>query len=144
MFFLFWQSGSKKEAENLVKNIIKIVIKVGILYRNDQFDNEESLWVIQFKKKFRSAAMVMISFYEVEFTYDSNYLLTAMRELHVLLRQLVQHHLTEKSLLRIDFVFNFFSNQTFLDAVFKRDSSYSPLLSRFVGDLNRALDEGGM
>ncbi|XP_075235769.1 tumor necrosis factor alpha-induced protein 8-like protein sigmar [Lycorma delicatula] len=137
-------SESKKEAESLIKNIIKIVIKVGILYRNGQFDNEESLRVVQFKKKFRSVAMAMISFYEVDFSYDRAYLLSALRELHAMLKVLVQRHLTEKSLLRIDHVFNFFSNPTFLDTVFKKNSEYFTLLSRFVGDLNRALDEGGM
>lgn len=136
-------SGSKKEAEGLVKNIIKVVIKIGILYRNGQFDNEESLHVVHFKKKFRVVAMAMISFYEVDFSYDGQYLFSAMRELHALLKQLVQRHLTEKSLTRIDNVFNFFSKE-FFDAVFKRGSGYSTLLSRFIGDLNRALDEDGM
>lgn len=138
------QSGSKKEAEALVKNIIKIVIKIGILYRNGQFDTEESMGVINFKKKFRSVAMAMISFYEVDFSYDRTYLLSAMHELHASLKHLVLRHLTEKSLLRIDYVFNFFSEPTFLDTVFKRNSEYSTMLSRFVEDLNRALDEGGM
>ena len=35
------QTGEKKEAEKLVKNIIKIIVKVGILARNDQFTAED-------------------------------------------------------------------------------------------------------
>ncbi|XP_039291322.1 tumor necrosis factor alpha-induced protein 8-like protein isoform X2 [Nilaparvata lugens] len=136
--------GSKKEAENIVKNIIKIVIKIGILYRNGQFDNEEALWAVHFKKRFRSAAMAIISFHEVDFSYDRPYLLTAIKESQAALRCLVQNHLTDKSLSRIDLVYNFFLNPAFFDAIFKRHSDFSPLLARFVTDLNRSLDEGGM
>nr|XP_053655328.1 tumor necrosis factor alpha-induced protein 8-like protein isoform X3 [Cherax quadricarinatus]XP_053655329.1 tumor necrosis factor alpha-induced protein 8-like protein isoform X3 [Cherax quadricarinatus] len=34
-------TGNKKEAEKLVKNIIKIVVKINILYRNEQFSQED-------------------------------------------------------------------------------------------------------
>lgn len=61
------QTGNKKEAEKLVKNIIKIIIKLAVLYRNNQFSNEELKHAERFKNKFHSAAMAVISFYEVGF-----------------------------------------------------------------------------
>lgn len=39
--FPLFQTGNKKEAEKLVKNIIKIVVKINILYRNDQFSADD-------------------------------------------------------------------------------------------------------
>ena len=64
LFFIF-QTGNKKEAEKIVKNIIKIVIKIAVLYRNNQFTSEEVKHAEKFKNKFHQAAMAVISFYEV-------------------------------------------------------------------------------
>ncbi|KAF6208284.1 hypothetical protein GE061_016738 [Apolygus lucorum] len=135
---------NKKESEKLIKNIIKVVIKIGVLYRNEQFSAEEIRLAEKFKNKFHSAAMAVISFHEVEFSYDRAYLHKAMQDSHELLRQVVARHLTEKSLQRIDSVFNFFGNPQFLDAVFRPESPYKELLERLVSDISKAMDEGGM
>ncbi|CAB0014714.1 unnamed protein product [Nesidiocoris tenuis] len=135
---------NKKESEKLIKNIIKVVIKIGVLYRNGQFNAEEIRTAEKFKNKFHSSAMAVISFHEVEFSYDRPYLHKALHESHTLLRQVVARHLTDKSLQRIDSVFNFFSNPQFLDAVFKPNSAYKEVLDRLVPDISKAIDEGGM
>ncbi|XP_015907079.1 tumor necrosis factor alpha-induced protein 8-like protein isoform X2 [Parasteatoda tepidariorum] len=138
------QSGNKKEAEKVVKNIIKIVIKIGILYRNDQF-NQEELWTAEkFKHKFHSTAMAIISFYEVEFSYDRNFLLQSLNECCALLKSLVVRHLTEKSINRIEHVFNFFASPTFLDDVFSRDSHHKDILGRIVSDMHRLMEDGSL
>lgn len=137
-------AGSKKEAEKLVKNMIKVVIKLGVLYRNGQFSSDELKQAERFKGRFHSAAMAVVSFYEVDFSYDRYYLLTALNESRTAIRQLVLRHLTDKSLARIDSVFNFFANPNFLDSVFRKDSEYREILGRIVADMNRAMDEGGM
>ncbi|GFY41161.1 tumor necrosis factor alpha-induced protein 8-like protein [Trichonephila inaurata madagascariensis] len=138
------QSGNKKEAEKVVKNIIKIVIKIGILYRNDQF-NQEELWTAeQFKHKFHSTAMAIISFFEVEFSYDRNFLLQALNECRALLKNLVSRHLTDKSINRIEHVFNFFANPTFLDDVFSRDSNHKELLGKIVSDMHKLMEDGSL
>lgn len=133
-------SGSKKVAEKLMKDLIKTVIKVGILYRNEQFNREELEMAERFKKKFRTVAMTVISFYEVDFSFDKNFLSRALGECHSMLKQLVSRHLTDKSLGRIDNVFNFFSDTDFLDTMFRADSSYRPQLTKVVVDLNYLID----
>ncbi|XP_014281787.1 tumor necrosis factor alpha-induced protein 8-like protein isoform X1 [Halyomorpha halys] len=135
---------NKKESEKLIKNIIKIVIKIGVLYRNGQFSPEELRFADKFKNKFHAAAMAVMSFNEVDFSYDRHYLKTALQESHQAIRQLVERHLTDKSLVRIDSVFNFFSDPEFLDAVFKPNSEYKDILDRLVSDMNKAMDEGEM
>lgn len=137
-------TGSRKDAEKLVKNIIKLVIKLGVLYRNDQFSQEELRHAERFKQRFHAAAMAVVSFYEVDFSYDRHYLLTALTEARTLLGLLVGQHLTEKSINRIDSVFSFFGSPAFLDNIFKRDSEFREHLGRVVADMNRAMDEGGM
>lgn len=97
-----------------------------------------------FKMKFRTAGMAIISFYEVDFSYDRNYLTQALNESHKCLNTIVTNHLTDKSMMRIDSVFAFFGNEQFLDAIFKRDSEYREALGRVVNDLNKAIDNGDL
>ncbi|XP_054720271.1 protein salivary glands marred-like [Uloborus diversus] len=138
------QSGNKKEAEKVVKNIIKIVIKIGILYRNDQF-NQDELWTAEkFKQKFHSTAMAIISFFEVEFSYDRNFLLQSLNECRALIKNLVVRHLTEKSINRIEHVFNFFANPGFLDDVFSRDSPHKEVLGRIISDMHKLMEDGSL
>ncbi|KAK2718934.1 hypothetical protein QYM36_006071, partial [Artemia franciscana] len=68
---------SKKEAEKIVKNIIKIVVKVGFLAKNDQFGREELIVAENFRRKFHSLCMTVVSFHEVDFSYDRTFLLKA-------------------------------------------------------------------
>ncbi|XP_071051669.1 protein salivary glands marred isoform X2 [Onthophagus taurus] len=137
-------SNNKKEAEKLVKNIIKVVIKLGVLHRNGLFTAEELKQAERFKSKFRIAGMAIISFYEVDFSYDRNYLTNALGESHKCLRFIVSNHLTEKSLARIDSVFNYFGNEHFLDSIFKPDGEYRDILGRVVTDLNKAIESGDL
>jgi len=137
-------SGHKKDADKVVKNIIKIVIKIGILYRNDQFSHEELMLAERFKKKFNSVAMTIISFYEVDFSYDRNFLMQSLNECSAMLKQLVGRHLTEKSISRIEHVFGFFSNPSHLDEIFKKDGDYRDLLGKIVADMHKLMEEGGL
>lgn len=88
--------------------------------------------------------MSIVSFYEVDHSYDRNFLLTALQESHACLISVVSKHLTEKSLMRIDSVFQFFANEKFLDTVFAPESEYREVLGRLVEDLNKAIDRGDL
>ncbi|KAG8192634.1 hypothetical protein JTE90_017196 [Oedothorax gibbosus] len=135
---------TKKEADKVIKNIIKIVIKIGILYRNDQFNAEELRTADHFRRKFHSTAMAIVSFHEVEFSYDRPFLLCALGECGALLRSLVQRHLTDKSLGRVECVFGFFSRPALLDATFGRAAPHAPLLARIVQDMHTLMEEGAL
>ena len=132
----------KKTAEKVMKDLIKTVIKIGILYKNNQFNRDELKTAENFKKKFHTVSMTVVSFYEVDFTFDKNYLHTSLNECSAMLKQLVERHLTEKSLGRIENVFGFFGNPVFLDTLFRSDSSYRELLGRIVNDINKMMEEG--
>ncbi|XP_056641797.1 tumor necrosis factor alpha-induced protein 8-like protein isoform X2 [Diorhabda carinulata] len=137
-------SNNKKEAEKLIKNIIKIVIKLGVLHRNNMFTEEELKQAEKFKNKFRLAGMAIISFYEVDFSYDRNYIVHAFTESQKCLETIVSKHLTDKSVSRIESVFSFFGNDQFLDSVFKSNSEYREALGRVVADLNKAIENGDL
>lgn len=133
-------SGNKKTSEKVVKDLIKIVIKIGVLYRNDQFTEDELRLAEQFKKKFRTVAMTVISFYEVDFSFDKNYLAKALNECSTMVKELIKNHLTEKSVGRVENVFGFFGNSDLLEAMFRADSPHRPLLGKIVTDLNTMME----
>lgn len=135
-------TGNKKEAEKLIKNIIKIVIKIGVLHRNNQFSPEEQQAAEQFKRKFQNTQLAVISFYEVDFSFDLPYLQKSFAESRNALKSIVAAHLTDKSINRINEVFDFFSDDKLLETAFKSDSPYREVMGHIVADINQALDTG--
>lgn len=133
---------NKKDSEKIIKHIIKIIIKIGILYKNNQFNNEELKLIEQFKQKFLAVQMTVISFHEVDFSYDRTYLIEILKETYVLLVKCVNNHLTEKTMNKIANVFNFFTNEQLLDSVFQssHSSEYRHVLKSLVDDLNKTID----
>ena len=131
----------KKTAEKAIKHLIKTVIKIGILYRNEQFNAEEIQLAENFKKKFRVIAMTIISFYEVDFTFDRNFLVKNLLECSAMLKKLIERHLTDKSQMRIDNVFNVLADGDFLEALFEPHGHYREWLTKIVNDLNKLLED---
>ncbi|XP_058455892.1 protein salivary glands marred isoform X2 [Malaya genurostris] len=135
-------TGSKKDAERLVKNVIKIVIKIAVLHRNNQFNADELKLAEKFRAKFQTLQMAIISFYEVEYSFDLNYLLKSLQAVQTLLKNCVERHLTEKSIGRINEVFAFFSEPALLEVAFRQDSPYRELMDKIIADLNKAMENG--
>lgn len=88
--------------------------------------------------------MAIISFYEVDFSFDLPYLQKSLAESHAALRFIVQRHLTDKSLNRIDEVFSFFGSADLLETSFRPDSPYKEVIGKIVADLNKAMDNGDL
>ncbi|XP_072552004.1 tumor necrosis factor alpha-induced protein 8-like protein 3 [Salminus brasiliensis] len=133
---------SKKEAHKIIKDVIKIALKVGILYRNHQFGPEELETVERFKKKMNQAAMTVVSFYEVEYTFDRSILSELLLECRDLLHELVENHLTTRSHGRIDHVFNHFADVEFLTELYGTSEEYRLSLRKICDGINKLLDEG--
>lgn len=133
---------SKKEAHKIVKDVIKIALKIGILYRNQQFSPEELETVERFKKKMNQTAMTAVSFYEVDYTFDRNILSELLLECRDLLHEVVEQHLTTRSHGRIDHVFNHFADVDFLAELYGSSDEYRLYLRKICDGINKLLDEG--
>ncbi|CAG0912349.1 unnamed protein product [Notodromas monacha] len=142
--FVKHHTGSKKDAEKIVKNIIKLSVKAGILSRNEQFSQDEIQLGNDFVRKFHTLAKTVISFHEVDFTYDRGFISKQISECHDLFAKIISRHLSEKSLSRLDNVFGFFSDPNFLDQVFQPKYPHRELFDKLVNDLKKALDEGDL
>ncbi|XP_053330127.1 tumor necrosis factor alpha-induced protein 8 isoform X3 [Spea bombifrons] len=132
---------SKKDAEKIIKNLIKIVIKLAVLYRNNQFNQEEIATMEKFKRKVHQLAMTVVSFHQVEFTFDRNVLSKLLNECRELLHQVIQRHLTAKSHGRVNNVFDHFSDCDFLAALYNPYGPYKNHLQRLCDGVNKMLDE---
>uniref|UniRef100_A0A8D2MHW5 Tumor necrosis factor alpha-induced protein 8-like protein 3 n=1 Tax=Zonotrichia albicollis TaxID=44394 RepID=A0A8D2MHW5_ZONAL len=132
---------NKKEAHKIMKDLIKVAIKIGILYRNNQFNQEELEIVDKFRKKLNQTAMTIVSFYEVEYTFDRNVLAELLHECKELVHELVGRHLTARSHGRINHVFNHFADVEFLSALYSLDGDCRPYLKKICNGINKLLDE---
>ncbi|NXP56595.1 TP8L3 protein, partial [Heliornis fulica] len=132
---------NKKEAHKIMKDLIKVAIKIGILYRNNQFNHEELEIVDKFRKKLNQTAMTIVSFYEVEYTFDRNVLAELLNECKDLVHELVDRHLTPRSHGRINHVFNHFADVEFLTALYSLDGDCRPYLKKICNGINKLLDE---
>lgn len=132
--------GDNKKADKVITNMIKITVKIGLLYKNKQFSSEELALAAQFRGKLRKAALTVISFYEVDFTYDRGFLVSVVSECGEMLHKLVDRHLSEKSHGRINMIISNFSNGALLDKVFQSDGPYYKHLESISLGFHKVVD----
>lgn len=132
----------KKVAEKALKNLIKIVIKIAVLYRHDQFNQEEKKEAEKFKQKFRTVGKTIVTFHQVAFTYDKSYLKVLLDECHAIIKLLIVRHLTPKSIDRVDNFFSIYGNPDFMDALLLPDGKCREHTGKIVTDLDKLLEDG--
>jgi hypothetical protein len=136
-------SSSSKQAESILNDIIKIIVKIGLLFKNDKLSQNELKECNNFQQNFHIFVKSALSFYEVEFTFDYEYLSTILTSCRHSINAVIKNHLTDKSLKRVENVFGFFKERQFLEEVF-RNSKYSSLMDSIVKDTRVLLDEGSL
>ncbi|CAF0746307.1 unnamed protein product, partial [Didymodactylos carnosus] len=136
-------TNSKKEADKLLKYVIKTIVKLGILYKNDLFTDHELKLIDDFRNRFHSLCKAVVTFYEVDFTFDRSFLVRVLKECQELTHKIIASHLTQKSHERIDHVFNFFGNLAFLEYAFdpKLDKNRA-IVGQIVEDMNSLINDG--
>jgi len=135
---------NKKQAETLLNDIIKIIIKIGLLYKNDQLNNEELKLCETFRQTFHLFVKSALSFYEIDYTFDSKYLHDSLVDCKNLIHAIVKSHLTEKSKNKVETTFTFFADQLFLESIFKSQASSKPILKLIVEDTRKLVEEGSI
>ncbi|XP_062394612.1 tumor necrosis factor alpha-induced protein 8-like protein 2 [Sardina pilchardus] len=135
-------TGNKTESQKVIKDLIKIAVKIGVLFRHNRFTPEELSLAQNFKKKLHQGAMTAISFYEVDFTFECSVISEILTDCRDILLRLVEKHLTPKSQMRITHVFNHYSEHELLTELYKHNGPYKPHLTNICNGLNKLLEEG--
>ena len=140
----FLQTNDKKESEKTTTNVIKITVKIGMLFRGDKFSPDEMKDLQTIQKSLRNTSMTLISFYETDFTYDKGFLIRHISGLEEHLKTLVAPHLTEKSVGRVEQIFSVMKTPEFLDSVFVpgQNPEMRPLMAEVIADLNACMEAG--
>ena len=73
-----------------------------MLQRGDKFSVEERSSLALIQTNLRTVVKTLISFYQVDHTYDRLFLVKYLPELETVLKNLTRPHLTEKSVGRVE------------------------------------------
>ncbi|KRZ73976.1 Tumor necrosis factor alpha-induced protein 8, partial [Trichinella papuae] len=109
---------TSKESKKVIKNVIKITGKIYLLNHNNQFSNEEMASLEDFQKRFHRLFLAVISFHEVTYSYNRDYLSEKLNKLGNVLISIIDGHLSEKSKERIRSVVFYLTNEKFLDYLY--------------------------
>lgn len=126
----------------MIKNIIKMIIKLGVLYRNDKLSQQDVATLDEFEKKYRTLMLTLISFRQVEYSYDRGVLMKTLGECQRLIQMVVKSHLSEKSTQRVNHIFQFTANADFLDSIFMKNSKFNQEIDQICADLDSLMDNG--
>ncbi|XP_066538482.1 tumor necrosis factor, alpha-induced protein 8-like protein 2 B [Hoplias malabaricus] len=135
-------TGNRSEAQKVIKDLIKVVVKIAVLFRHNRFSEEELSLAQTFKKKLHQGAMTAISFHEVEFTFDKAVMSEILTSCRDMVLKLVDAHLTAKSKGRINHVFNHYSDVELLTKLYNPEGPFKSHLSKICKGLNKLLEEG--
>ncbi|KAL5259252.1 hypothetical protein ACHWQZ_G009643 [Mnemiopsis leidyi] len=125
-------TGQPDKAKKIIKYLIRFLIKVGVFFKNNAFNDAEMILFSEFKAKYRTTALTFISFYEVNYTYDRELLVDYFGCVFDLLRNLIKRHISPKSLDRLNVVQDIMKDGSLLDALFDYDNMETGL-SRHLG-----------
>ena len=135
---------SKKDASKLLKNLVKIIIKIAVLNRNDQFSEKEVQLMRKMHTKLKTTILTLVSFYEVDFTFDQFVLSKHINELRSQMHELVAVHLKDKSKGRINNVFDTLGDHEFLTAIFDKSGPHYKHLEVIAKLFKDLIEEGNL
>ena len=132
--------GDVKKADKIIKNLIKITVKIGVLYKNDQFNPEELALGVKIRTKFRHLALTVNTFSQVESSYDRAFLVKFSADIGDMLRKLVDQHRPAKSHQRIDSVISALGQVETLDKLFLPEGEYYSYLEGIAKVFDKVVD----
>lgn len=130
---------SRTQAQRVIKDLIKVAVKVAVLHRSGCFGPGELDVATRFRQKLRQGAMTALSFGEVAFTFEAAVLAGLLAQCRDMLLELVAGHLTPKSHDRIRHVFDHFSDPGLLTALYGPD--FMQHLDKICTGLRKLLEE---
>ena len=136
------QTDNKKESEKTTQNIIKITIKLGVLLRGDKFSGDEKESLLKIQRNLNTICKTLISFFEVDHTYERSFVIKYLTDLETLLKTLISKHLTEKSVSRVEQIFGVVKTPEFLDSIYvpQKNDAMREIMAVVVKDLNNCLE----
>ena len=121
--------------------MLKIAIKLSALLKEDQINEKQRIVYNMFQKKLRAVILTVISFTSVDYSYDRNFITNQMESLRELLSAVVEIILSEKSLKKVDRIFDILTDTRLLDEMFIKKGEFHQELVQIVRCLETIMDE---
>ncbi|KAL3320964.1 Tumor necrosis factor alpha-induced protein 8-like 2 [Cichlidogyrus casuarinus] len=146
---LVLQIGCAQKANKLMKQIVKMNVKLAILNYNAVFDNRESIIASELKDTFHNTAECFLRIRKshrnrlggVNGSIEN--MIAQVDQASRLIIDLTQRHLSKKTQTKIIESFAFFGNKDFLESVLdKSKEEYSKLIDAINEDLEELIDRG--
>ena len=132
--------GDVKKANKIIKNLIKVIVKTGLLYKNGQLNPEELALGVKIRAKFRHMALTVNSFSQVESSYDCAFLVKLLADIGDMFHKLLDRHLTAKSHQRIDSFIVALGKEEMLDKLFLPAGEYYSHLEGIANVFDKVVD----
>merc|ERR1712146_861343 len=100
-------------------------------YQKGQFNQKELTVGNELRGKFKMAILTMVSYYDVAFTFDAEFLCDLLNQCREALQALIARHLTDKSKGRVNNVFGFYGNGDVLTKLYNTPE-YKDLLDNII------------
>lgn len=114
------QYEGKKKATEVENNIIRVAVKVILLWRNKDITNENIATTVP---KVKAVWSDIIDFCEMSFSYDPPKVKTSGDELVLCFTNLLKDFVTENTIERLRDTINYVTQQSLLDSVFASNDS---------------------
>ncbi|CAJ0594952.1 unnamed protein product [Cylicocyclus nassatus] len=135
---------SKKDSEKVIKNIIKLSVKLAILSLNDMLSKEDLERLDDVQRQLHSLLLTVVSFVKVEYSFERTHLIELLRNMQSSLVPLVSLKLSDKSTKRLEHVISHVTKIEFLDGLFKVNGPHADVLDEFITRLESLLDSGDL
>ncbi|EPB66868.1 hypothetical protein ANCCEY_14042 [Ancylostoma ceylanicum] len=125
---------------SVVKNIIKLAVKMTLLSRNDMLSEADVVRLMKVQKQLHSLTLTIISFVQVRYSFERSHLIDLLKNMQSSLAPLVSLKLSDKSTRRLEHVIIHLTKVEFLDDLFKVDGPHAEVLAEFVSGLENLVD----
>lgn len=134
-------TGSKTTANQILKHIIGITVKLHILNQNKIFNEHETKTLRDLMKSISKAAKCFVDIGGPKYGYrNAGKLQTILGEIKGFVEVLAVNHLKEKSKSKIEFCSSVLLDIKFLEAILKNDELYNDYVEEICDDLVYLMD----
>ncbi|PAA75520.1 hypothetical protein BOX15_Mlig004618g1 [Macrostomum lignano] len=135
-------TGSRSRAQKTMKHIVKLNMKVAVLYTHDILSESEKALADQFRDRFNDLATDLVLMQRGRRQLDKEKLAKQFRDCEAIALRMVRRHLSEKSLTSIRTCSDLFTEPRFLQALFDPSSPLAPHMTSLCQDVQELLDRG--
>ncbi|XP_029654038.1 tumor necrosis factor alpha-induced protein 8-like protein [Octopus sinensis] len=128
-------SKSKSFSESIIKDIMKLIIKIGILDRSGKLNDNDYDCLDHCRVVLEKIVQACSGFLIIDYTYNYEYLVERFRDLENGFSLLIGRHLSDRSKCRLDHIFEALTDQTFLDDCFMPNKPLRELFTNILYQL---------